>query len=185
MTKLSENISDRLNYSLRFSGSPIESPETVSQHIAAMQLIALELYNLALNRNIYINIKEIMYRIVLHDLDEAPMGDIPRPVKYHDDEILFHFNRVAKEELIKHYDYSIVNEVLNSKDDTFEGWTVNILDSIQCIARLRRSVSFSKSYEGMYRGSLEALRSKLDRMPSMGNDYELLREVAEYEFIED
>lgn len=178
-------ISTRLNYAVRFSGCPIEKEETVAQHIAAMQLMALELYNIFLKSGLTFDIKDTMYRIAIHDLDEAALGDIPRPIKYYNDDVHRELDAVANAELHKNYHESIAEAVDKAKEGGFEGIVVNLLDSLQCVYRLRVSASFSKKFKSMLNESIEISRHKIEAIPVDTKELQLLKEVAWKELMDD
>ena len=164
---ISDKLSNRLNDAVRFSGFPLESPETVSQHVAAMEMLHVELYNLILKKlpDVKYDRGEVAWRISIHDLDEAAMGDIPRPVKYFDSEMLYHFNRVATATLKDNYHETIVDSVETAKDsDTIYGVIVNLLDSLQCVIRLKISRGFNKRYTKMLVESAEILQKKIEEI---------------------
>lgn len=183
---LHRSISTRLNYSVRFAGNPIEKEETVAQHVAAMSFMALEIYNRFLNHGLDFNIRDVLYRITIHDLDESAMGDIPRPIKYYNEETKKVLDGVAQMELSKNYNEQIVKDCESAKDETFEGKVVDLLDSLQCIYRLRVSASYSKRYKSMLAQSIEIGWRKIQSIDvTKGPEYELLRDIATAEIIDE
>jgi 5'-deoxynucleotidase YfbR-like HD superfamily hydrolase len=122
----------------RWGSYPLLKSESDADH--EVQMVALALINLPkvnkerLARNLpLIDIKEVVYRCVIHDLDECTngCGDIPRPIKHYDEKINHEINRVMKALLSKELEPELVDEILNAKNNCIEGTWVSILDLIQ------------------------------------------------------
>lgn len=131
----------------RYSNTQLTKQESTAMHTMEMQLIALYLYE-KFPKELE-NIRDIIWRILMHDMDECPtscvdghaesIGDIPRDVKYKNEEIHKVFENFAHSIMNK----AVKNEYLrncikNAKHDgSFEGSIVDIIDSIQAMIKLR------------------------------------------------
>lgn len=131
------NQLNNLITTMRFSGFPLVKPESVSDHIWGMISIALvdipqineQRKSMGLQE---VDIKELIYKIVLHDLDEAYTSDIPRLFK-HSDPNLLEAIKIATNKLISKYlDPKLIEEIDKAKDESLEGLWVELLDMIQC-----------------------------------------------------
>lgn len=118
----------------RFSQLKFIVPDTDSEHTIRMQIYALEIYN----RFPGIPIKDIIYRILLHDMDEAVLCDIPRNVKYYSDDSLKLINDIANDVLIKSgINPDIINGIRTAKH-TGDKWDalIKYLDVYDAHSRL-------------------------------------------------
>jgi hypothetical protein len=122
----------------RFSNIQLIKSESVSDHIWGMISLAYEVIpeinKERKSRNFYeINIKDVIYRITLHDLDEAISCDIPRPFKHFDDKIQNELLRVSTELLRKYgINEDLINQINEAKHGSIEGLYVLIFDLVQC-----------------------------------------------------
>lgn len=111
----------------RFSNQGLNIVDTDADHTIRMQLMALELYK----ETKAFDIKTATFKILVHDLDEVCMCDIPRDVKYFDDTIYDEIERVSELLMDKvGIDSEIRTFISTSKDETPEGWVVKVLDII-------------------------------------------------------
>ena len=102
----------------RFSQLKFINPDTDSEHTIRMQIYALEIYNKFPD----IPIKDIIYRILLHDMDEAVLCDIPRNVKYYSDDSLKLINNIADDVLMKSgINSDIIHDIRTAKH-TGDSW---------------------------------------------------------------
>lgn len=118
----------------RFSDMYMHRRETVADHnwdLIAISLVVVPYLNEGLTKKI--DLKEVIYRVAVHDLDESGSIDIPRPFKYFDMELKEKLDEVAIK-ILRHKRVSeeIIRDIKSAKDYyVLEGLIVKILDTIQ------------------------------------------------------
>jgi Predicted hydrolases of HD superfamily len=134
---LCETKLNSLQHINRYSGLRLIKSESVSDHVSHMVAIALTIvpkFNKVLvgSEDGELDLKDIIYRISVHDLDEAVTCDFPRPIKYYDEEIRSSIERVTNEILNRSVSTEIFSDIVSAKDKTSrEGLLVGIIDLIQ------------------------------------------------------
>lgn len=118
----------------RFSDTYMHRRESVSDHnwdLISMSLVLVPEINKDLKKPL--DLKEILYRIIVHDLDESGSIDVPRPFKYFDPELKEMLDKVSLEILrSKGVAENIIHDIKFAKDISKpEGLFVKILDVIQ------------------------------------------------------
>lgn len=118
----------------RFSDIYMHRRETVADHnwdLIALALVIVPEWNRDLVRKI--DLKDVLYRIAVHDLDESGSIDIPRPFKYFDLDLKKKLDEVSLEILkSKKVSDDIIKDIRSAKDfSILEGFVVKILDIIQ------------------------------------------------------
>lgn len=145
-----------LNNVYRFSGNILIRPESTSSHLYDMISLAIYLNDEFIKQNNEskgIGLKDIIYRIVLHDLDEALYCDIPRGFKYDNKELTDQIQYTVEKLIANTFSSELTNDILNAKNtDTIAGTYVKILDIAQCSLVLYREVSLlgNKELTGIY-----------------------------------
>lgn len=145
----------------RYSGFQLLRQETVSDHIWGMISIALDIVPM-LNEQIKyyneehkggssfeksIDIKDVIYRITIHDIDEALCCDIPRPFKYANSEIRESIEKTTNQLMEKEFEPQFIFEVHDSKNKScIEGLLVAILDSLQAGIFMRNEVMLGNQF---------------------------------------
>ena len=151
LEELTANKFLNLNYVRRFSNTRLIQEETDAQHTMTMQLLAMHFYD----KYPKMPIKNVIYRIFVHDLDEAVagtksgqqlhcFGDLPRCLKYFN-ETSYDLIRTATEKTLKDNleNQNIYTDITKSKYDystkqtSAESAFVNILDSLEVLIKLR------------------------------------------------
>jgi len=129
---------DNLIYVQRYSGNMLIKPESVSDHIWGMIALALEWVekiNSQLPENSIhrMELKEVIWRIVIHDIEECYTSDIPRPFKHYNKDILKSIDDTSYEILKKEIkSFDLVHDIINAKSKLSpEGRMVGYLDIIQ------------------------------------------------------
>lgn len=118
----------------RFSDMYMHRRETVADHnwgLIAISLVVVPYLNEGLTKKI--DLKEVIYRVAVHDLDESGSIDIPRPFKYFDMELKEKLDEVAIK-ILRHKRVSeeIIRDIKSAKDYyVLEGLIVKLLDTIQ------------------------------------------------------
>lgn len=112
--------------------------ETLSDHVWYMMEIAFRLSN-----HIEFDIKEVIYRIMIHDIEESVTLDIPRDVKHSSalykqmtDDIAFKL--LAREGIVT--DKIIQDSIEAKSHDTIEGAIVHFCDVYQAYLKLSDEV---------------------------------------------
>lgn len=118
----------------RFSDIYMHRRETVADHnwdLIALALVVVPEWNIGLEKKI--DLKEVIYRITVHDLDESGSIDIPRPFKYFNMDLKQKLDEVSIEVLrSKKVSEDIIKDIRSAKDfSTLEGFVTKILDIIQ------------------------------------------------------
>lgn len=118
----------------RFSDIYMHRRETVADHnwdLIALALVIVPEWNKDLEKRI--DLKDVLYRIAVHDLDESGSIDIPRPFKYFNMDLKKKIDEVSLEILrSKKVSEDIIKDIKTAKDfATLEGFVVKILDIIQ------------------------------------------------------
>lgn len=118
----------------RFSGTYMHQRETVSDHVWGLVSLGLQLIPyLNLEAKKPIDLKEFLYRCIVHDLDEAGSIDIPRPFKYYSEKLKNLLDKTAIQ-ILKDRGVSVLllKDISSAKDfATQEGTLLKILDTIQ------------------------------------------------------
>jgi len=113
----------------RFSHRHLIEPETVAEHTIDMQLIALEMYNILSPKGAMDipMLKDILFKILVHDLDESVMCDIPRDIKYYSDEFHRIINKVGID-LMK--ESGISDDLISEMNSAKEGFLGSYCSSL-------------------------------------------------------
>ena len=88
-----------LDHTYRYSGTKLVEDETLSQHIVDTIMMGLKLINKINHIAGYpvVSYQEYVMKAVYHDLEEVITGDIPRPLKYYNEQTTSSMKRVAEE----------------------------------------------------------------------------------------
>ena len=133
---LTNKISNLVNI-YRYSGQPLNKAETDSDHVWLMNSMALvivpKLNSLYESESDKLDIKDIVYRVTVHDIDECVTFDIPRNFKYYDQELLSNIRRVTDDILSQSLPKNLITDINNAKDDSRSGFLVRALDVFQVI----------------------------------------------------
>lgn len=154
----------------RYSGLPLIKNESVADHVICMNAIALE-YVPILNKkfNAEIDIKEVIYGIAIHDLDEALYTDIPRPFKHHDEAIEKEINRVVKTIFIDNISKDLYDDIGRAEDKhTCPGMLIKIIDVAQCGYKMLSEIELGNKF---YIAELDNVRSTLIYYEDLIDEY--------------
>ena len=131
---LLKNKLRRMIFINRFSGQFLVKKESDSDHVwemIAMALVLVPEWNKSLTDD-KLDLNDIIYRIVIHDLDECLTSDIPRPFKYHSEKLTDAIRDAVDDMMASEFSPELYNDVKNAKDhDVPEGFVVAILDTVQ------------------------------------------------------
>jgi len=191
---LTANMFFNSNYIRRYSNTRLIQEETDSQHTMTMQLMALYFYN----KYPKLPIKNIVYRILVHDLDESlagtkhgqqifPFGDVPRGLKYYNEDS-YNMVRSASESTLEEnvdnkqliHDIKKAKYDFSTKQTSSESAFVNILDSLQVLIKIRDEAYLQGGNPVImahYKDALEGYKDKLK--------YELVEPHLQHSFWKD
>jgi len=155
----------------RYSNIHLIESESVTTHTIEMQLMAITIYEYFKLNGQSFDLRDVAFRILMHDLDETVTCDIPRDIKYHDEKIHKEIERVTSEKLQQLFDEEIIKYIHGSKDSSFEGRLVAYIDIIQAGYRL------SKEYKLQHNGAIKK-RLNQSYIWMSGMRSELLNEIA-------
>lgn len=150
LNQIIDNPILKSNRVVRYSGLYQAEPETLSEHIVSVMLIAYQLAtDLISLGETSINLGLLLEKGLLHDIDEVLTGDIPRPTKYATKEsksILDNIARASLCKIPKLSEHSI--EVWESaKDKSPEGFLIRLADMLDVYKKIRLEVTKLNNYE--------------------------------------
>lgn len=123
---------------IRYSGFRLLQPETVDSHTIDMAVMGLIICDDLAN---FIDRKDLIYRIVIHDLEESCSCDVPRSLKYFSPEVHAAIEKATKAMVRVHVSSKLFEDMCNAKDLTkLEGRVVKFLDILQCCFILKKEV---------------------------------------------
>lgn len=141
-----------LDHTYRYSGTKLVESESLSQHIVDTIMMGLKIIeDINTIGNIHLNDAIYLRKAVYHDLEEVITGDVPRPLKYHDESTLNSLRHVASdvaEELFKSefndwYKHYIV---WDTAKDGLEGFILKIVDNLVVSNKVVKEVSLLNNY---------------------------------------
>lgn len=146
MRKLS--VLENLTRIKRYAGNLTIIEESVSDHVWCMNTLALEFIPILNEKfNTEFDLKDIIYGIALHDIDEALYTDIPRPFKHRNAKIE---NAIAEtvEEILNETLSEEVNAELKRVEDktTPLGLVIKIFDIAQCGYKMKSEIQLGNKY---------------------------------------
>lgn len=146
----------RLRYVNRFSTCRVLKSESVAEHCFFVGFYALMIAEWCRFEasSLSLNLGEILTRALVHDLDEAATGDVPRFFKYSDPELKVHLDVVAERGVD-----SITSKLWESdgvrrgilfnwkqaKNDTPEGRIIEFADFLSVLSYIYEEVRSSNS----------------------------------------
>ena len=137
-----------LDHTYRYSGTKLVEKETLSQHIVDCIMMGLKIVD---HINYIAGEKELapaayVMKAVYHDLEEVITGDIPRPLKYFNEDTLKSMKDVADQVADGFFkkEFIFANEHYNwwkdAKDDK-EGFILKIVDNLVVVNKVIKEVS--------------------------------------------
>lgn len=88
-----------LDHTYRYSGTKLVEPESLSQHITDTIMMGLKMID-AINHlagDKILDVDKYIKKAIYHDLEEVITGDVPRPLKYFDEETHKSLEHVASQ----------------------------------------------------------------------------------------
>jgi len=181
-----------LNRIKRFSNTTLVKEENVVEHIGQSIMIALVIYSKIDQSDI--NIKELIYKISIHDLDESVLADVPFDIKYSSDLIKSELERISLEKLSEYLYPELISDIFKSKCDEEhkkESLILKFIDPFQALIKLIREYKLQNTQELEFKvnqsrkNSINALYlildSKLFNKKSTNYFKKLLKELKEFD----
>lgn len=142
-----------LDHTKRYSGTKLVEEETLSQHITDTIMMGIKIIdkiNSLADREI-VNPAEYLEKAVYHDLEECITGDIPRPLKYYDDDTLKSLRHVASQVAYKLFDKEFFDGriqyyIWEESKSGDAGFILKIVDMLVVANKVIKEVSLLHNY---------------------------------------
>lgn len=172
----------RVSHTTRFSGTPTLRPESVAEHHYITAQYALFMGRELNLRGQPVDMGVLLERALVHDLDEALMPDLPRPVKYSDPQLAEVWHRLAAqavhrlgEELHDCFTHSWVH----AKDRTLEGDILAAADMLAVVGYVIEEIRLGNSYmKEVLESSTGYIREFMQLRPDMNPELMTLVQAA-------
>lgn len=141
-----------LDHTYRYSGTKLVESESLSQHMVDTIMMGLKIIeDINTIGNIHLNDTIYLRKAVYHDLEEVITGDVPRPLKYYDEDTLSSLRGVANgvaEELFKSEfnDWYTHYQVWDTAKEGLEGFILKIVDNLVVSNKVIKEVSLLNNY---------------------------------------
>lgn len=142
------SILENLSRIHRYSGIMLIKEESVSDHVWSMITLALE-YIPKINTkfDLDIDMKSVVYKIAVHDLDESLYTDIPRPFKHHSKMIESAIEDTVNEIFTNKLGRGLMKELAEVEDRSKpESFLVKILDTAQAGYKMASELILGNHY---------------------------------------
>jgi 5'-deoxynucleotidase YfbR-like HD superfamily hydrolase len=159
----------------RYSGLYLTRPESVSDHICQVGILAFVIASKCILFDDKIDLGKVTLNALVHDFDEALTSDIPRNIKYFFPELRDSLHKVAHEAVMKleeQLDFpqtQLFKLWADSKAVGLEGLIVAIADSLQVVKKALEEVELL--------GNKYMLRITLEIKPNLEKLLETIDEV--------
>lgn len=134
----------RLSTADRYSGIYLARKDTVSDHTTQVGLIALLIANNLNQLGLKVDYGQIALKALTHDIDESITCDVPRNVKYFNEDIknsLDKISDISVKKIAEQHQFPELYDLWDSsKNKTIEGFTIKIADMIHVIVKLREEL---------------------------------------------
>lgn len=183
MSNLSQIVDNPIlksNRVIRYSGIYQAEPESLCEHVLSVQYIAYQIALDLINLGESIDLGKLLEKVLLHDVDEVIVGDIPRTTKYATEtskEVLDEIARMSLAKLPK-MDARSVEVWENAKDSTPEGFILRLADMLDVYKKVRLEITKLNNYEfcGVAIESKEYFES-YDWIKSMTNIFKNVKSI--------
>ena len=134
----------------RYSGFYLINKESVADHMVQVFYIGLGIAEELSEEGINFRRDAYALKVLVHDLEEAALCDIPRPVKYHSETLRKELEYLAKDTIAE-----FSNEFPNAKlpfiwhfckDQSVEGRVLRLADTLQVIRKVHEEIALLNNY---------------------------------------
>lgn len=151
----------------RFAGTPVQRRESVAEHSYMTAQYALFIGTHCLALGAAVDLGKLLARALVHDLDEAIMVDLPRPIKYADPALRERWHVLcvrAIAEMEKDLGVPFYEHWKDAKDNSLEGAILALADLISVTSYCIEEIQFgNKHMEKVLRANLAYLRQYYNR----------------------
>lgn len=134
----------------RYAGTLLIKQESVSDHVWCMVTLALEYVpklNDRLDDSHQFDIKDVIYGICLHDIDEALTTDLPRPFKHANKEIEEAVEKTVNKILSDTLNEQLCHDIKTAEDkSTPMGTLIKIFDLAQAGYKMKSESMLGNKY---------------------------------------
>ena len=130
--RINPDIINRVKFVTRYSGNYLHIPENIGDHSYEMALHSINIASI-----VGLDPKELVFRCILHDMSELPNADVPRSLKWYNEEIAEQINQLQDTILMDFVDPELHKYIINCKDNSLEGRVIDILDKLQALIKMR------------------------------------------------
>lgn len=125
----------------RYSSDFLIRSESTPDHIVELVPLSIMIHHDLEELGIKLDLHRLIFKVAIHDLDEACTGDIRRPFKYKSPNL----RNEIKEATTKMMEEAgffgdLIYEINNDKDDSIEGFLLGWLDNLQVVLKLYEEV---------------------------------------------
>lgn len=187
-----------LIYTRRYSGQLLIKDETVSDHVTMMNALAIAIVPI-INKRIEvenesqgvsispIDLENVVYRIVVHDLDENVTFDIPRPFKYNNEILTEAIYNTTQTLLRQAMSQEMVDDINNAKGhDTREGYFVATLDTLQAGLKMQSELELGNHrFKSELPNVIEVLELRLQDLIDKKYQYDIVFDKSMRELLQD
>jgi len=142
-----------LDHTYRYSGTKLVEPESLSQHIVDTIMMGLKIIdevNFIAGKELLDSSKYLM-KAVCHDLEEVITGDIPRPLKYYNEDTTKSMKDLSdqvadkffREQFYAHVSYY---EAWRDAKEDKEGYILKIVDTLVVVSKVLKEVSMLHNF---------------------------------------
>lgn len=150
----------------RYSGTYLVRPESLSSHIYEVSMLSYTMANILNTRyDEKIDIKVVLEKALLHDIDETSTGDIVRNVKHYSPETKEALDLIADQSVktISQIEgLEVVYEVWNSSKEGKEGLLIKLVDMLVVARKASVEVDVYSNYGALK--TVSELTYHLDRL---------------------
>jgi 5'-deoxynucleotidase YfbR-like HD superfamily hydrolase len=165
----------------RFAGTPLHRAENVAEHSYMTAQYALFIGLECQRLGAAVDLGKLLSRALVHDLDEAIMVDLPRPIKYKDPVMLQRWNVMSLDAVLEvelAIGVQFAGSWKHAKDDSLEGKILALADFISVTSYVIEEILFGNSFMvPVLRGNIIYLEGFRDR-PGIGAELKTMTDDA-------